>query len=103
MCQIFEISVVRQRQENEENVIVYPIVLSPTTKAALCEVEEFNPRPRGGRPLKRYNGYKREEKMCEIADELDDIASKIRKNRAARVLLGDSIFNLTVNVSGERS
>jgi TIR domain len=72
-----EISVIRKIQENKENVIIYPVVLSPTTKVALSDVEEFNPRPRGGMPLKKYNGYKREEKMCEIADELDEIATKL--------------------------
>jgi hypothetical protein len=80
-----EISVIRKRQENKENVIIYPVLLSPTTKAAVSEVEEFNPRPKGGMPLRKYNGYKREEKMCEIADELDEIATKIIKNSKGRI------------------
>lgn len=77
-----EIAIIRERQAKEKNVHFYPLLLTPTPKAGLKKVQDKNLRPRDARPFLKLSRSKREEAMCEIADELEAIAMEItaRKN-----------------------
>jgi hypothetical protein len=76
-----EIAIIRERQVNEKNVHFYPLLLSFTPKAGLKKVQDKNLRPRGARPFLKLSRSKREEEMCEIADELEEIATEITARR----------------------
>jgi hypothetical protein len=76
-----EIAIIRERQDKEENVHFYPLLLTPTPKAGLKKVQDKNLRPRGASPFLKLSRYKREKEMCEIADELDEIAREITARR----------------------
>jgi TIR domain len=76
-----EIAIIRHRQSKREDVHFYPILLTSTPKAGLKKVNDKNLRPRGYKPLRRFSTYKREEQMCEIADELEEIARDISRGK----------------------
>ena len=80
-----EVAIIRDRQSKMEDVHFYPILLTSTPKAGLKKVHDKNLRPRGLKPLRKFSTYRREEEMCEIANELEDIANDISRKRTFEV------------------
>ena len=76
-----ELPIVRERDARGEPIHIYPLLLTPTPKIALDLVRDKNLRPRDGKPLRNFSKSEREIAMCEIADELGDLAKKITEAR----------------------
>ena len=81
-----ELPIVRERDAKGEPIHIYPLLLTATPKIALDLVRDKNLRPRDGRPLRNFSKSKREIAMCEIANELGDLANKITEARNSRTL-----------------
>lgn len=73
-----EIAIIRERQARGEAVHFYPLVLTPTPRIALDLVRDKNLRPRDGKPFSDYSLNERYRHMAEAADEIAEIAAKIR-------------------------
>ncbi len=80
-----EIDFILQRQAKGEAVLVYPLLLTPTSKVGLDKIKEFNIRPRGAKPLFSYSPYDRERHMNEAADEIAEAAAQIVARKAAPI------------------
>jgi hypothetical protein len=77
-----EISTIRERQKNKEDVHFYPLLLSHTPKAGLAKVADKNLRPRDAKPFYDYEPPDRERHMSEAADEIAKIAEAIAARKA---------------------
>lgn len=72
-----EIAIIRERQARDKNVYFYPLLLTPTPRVGLKKILDKNLRPRDATPLLKFSRYKREKEMCEIANELEEVARNI--------------------------
>jgi hypothetical protein len=77
-----ELAIIRERQASGEPVHIYPLLLTPTPKAALKKVEDKNLRPRDARPFSAYSLHDRAQHMTDAANEIAEIVEKIN-NRTA--------------------
>jgi hypothetical protein len=78
-----EIPIIRKREANGEAVHFYPLVLTPTPDIALDLVRDKNLRPRDGKPFSDYSLNERYRHMTDTANEIAEIAAKIKKRKAA--------------------
>ena len=76
-----EISIIRERQANREDVRFYPLVLTPTPDAGLDLVRDLNLRPRDGKPFSDYPLSDRYRLMNEAANEIAIMAKEIAKRK----------------------
>jgi hypothetical protein len=76
-CMDIEIETIRQRQQLEEDVHIFPIMLSPVPKTALTPLEDLNVRPKNLMPLLGLGQYDRDVAMSAITDEIAGIAARI--------------------------
>ena len=65
-----EIPAIRKRQKKGEKVHFYPILLTPTPKAALRIVDDKNIRPRDKRPLSGFPAHERQQHIVEAGTRL---------------------------------
>lgn len=79
-----ELKIIRDREANGEDVVFYPILLTPTPRVALDKLKDKVVRPRDAQPLSGFSYHERIQKMTDIADEIAEIASNIvnRKMRS---------------------
>jgi tetratricopeptide (TPR) repeat protein len=69
-CINVEIEAIRQRQEQQEQVHVYPIILTPVPRTALEPIRHLNLKPKDGKPLSTFEKPDRDTAMSAIADEI---------------------------------
>jgi TIR domain len=81
-----EIATIRQRQKDDEDVHMFPIVLSPVPNAALKQLKDLLLRPKDGKPLSLMSKNDREVAMANIADDIAKVAEYIAIRKAERVL-----------------
>jgi hypothetical protein len=89
-----EIAVIRSRQDKQQNVHFYPLLLTPTPKAGLEAVKDKNLRPRGANSFLQLSRYKREQEMCDIANELENIAKELTLQRDLVTVTDKNISNI---------
>ncbi len=78
-----EIAIIRERQNNREDVRFYPLLLTPTADAGLDVVRDKNMRPRFGRPFSTYSLSDRDQHMAAAANEIAEIAAEIAARKSA--------------------
>jgi tetratricopeptide (TPR) repeat protein len=78
-----EIAIIRERQDNGDDVHFYPLLLRPTPKVALDKVRDLNLRPRDAKPFSGYSVHDREQHMTDAADEIAEIAGRIAGQKRA--------------------
>jgi AAA ATPase domain/TIR domain len=72
-----EIKITREREAKGEDVVFYPLLLTPTPKVALDKFKDKVVRPRDARPLSGFPYSERIQQMSDIADEIAKIARDI--------------------------
>ena len=72
-----EIEIVRERQARKEDVVLFPLLLTPTPRAGLDLVRQFNMRPGSDKTLSSYPSSERDSHMARAADEIAEIAKEI--------------------------
>jgi tetratricopeptide (TPR) repeat protein len=77
-----EITTIKKRQQDGQDVRLFPIVLSPFPKAALGQVEGRLLRPKDGDPLSLMSKDEREVAMATIADEIAEVAQEAAARKA---------------------
>src|SRR5216684_1505041 len=78
-----EITTIRQRQKDRQDVRIFPIVLSPTPEVALKPLKDVLLSPKDGKPLSLMSKNDREVAMSEIADDIAAVAEQIAARKAA--------------------
>jgi TIR domain len=78
-----EIAIIRDRQNNREDVRFYPLLLTPTADAGLDVVRDKNMRPHFGRPFSTYSPSDRDQHMAAAANEIAEIAAEIAARKSA--------------------
>jgi tetratricopeptide (TPR) repeat protein len=78
-----EITTIRQRQKDGQDVRMFPIVLSPTPEVALKPLKDVLLSPKDGKPLSLMSKNDREVAMSEIADDIAAVAEQIAARKAA--------------------
>jgi TIR domain len=78
-----EVAIIRERQNNREDVRFYPLLLTPTADAGLDVVRDKNMRPRFGRPFSTYSPSDRDQHMAAAANEIAEIAAEIAARKSA--------------------
>ena len=72
-----EIAITRERQAKGEDVVFYPLLLTPTPMVALEKFLDMKVRPRDAKPLSSHPYNERIQVMSDIADEIAEIAAGI--------------------------
>src|SRR5271170_3442837 len=78
-----EISIIRERQRDGDDVHFYPLLLTDTPEIGLAKVKDKNLRPRDAQPFSSFHWNERERHMSEAADEIAKIAEEVAARRAA--------------------
>jgi hypothetical protein len=76
-----EIKITRDREANGENVVFYPLLLTPTPKVALDKFKDKMIRPRDATPLSSFPYSERIQQMTDIADEIASVAADIASRK----------------------
>jgi hypothetical protein len=69
-CIDVEIETIRRRQQQQEQVHIYPIMLTPVPRTALEPIGHLNLKPKDGKPLSTFEKPDRDTAMSAIADEI---------------------------------
>ncbi len=77
-----EIAAIRKRQNDGEDVRIFPIVLSPIPNTALKQLKDLLLSPKDGKPLSLMSRNDREVAMAEVADDIADVAEEIAARKA---------------------
>ena len=79
-----EIAIIRERQNNREDVRFYPLLLTPDGgRRASTSCSDKNLRPRGGRSFSTIRSSDRDRHMAEAANEIAEIAAEIAARKSA--------------------
>jgi len=76
-----EISIIRERQAKGEDVLFYPLLLTPTPNDALTLVRDAKLRAFGGKPLSDYPIHERDQQMSDAANEIAAMLKEILGRR----------------------
>ena len=90
-----EVEIVCDRQVRGDDVLLFPLLLTPTPQAGFDRIRQFNIRPGDGKPLSSYQFSDRDNHMVEIADEIAEIAKKIASRKTGTVVLNGDLKSTT--------
>src|ERR1700677_2025383 len=72
-----EIPIIRERQDRNDGVHFYPLLLTPTSEVGLKTVKDKNLRPPGAKPFSSFSDHDRQQHMTDAADEIAKIAEQV--------------------------
>jgi tetratricopeptide (TPR) repeat protein len=93
-----QIATVVQRKRMKDNVVVFPIVLTPVPREALRQLDSFLIRPRDGIPLSMMSRSQRDSTMVELADEISHLAANIKEVGRRAAASTDSTYHLQIDL-----
>jgi TIR domain/AAA ATPase domain len=76
-----EIELIHERQARKEDVVLFPLLVTPTPRVGLDRISQFNMRPSGGKALSSYPSSDRDSCMVRVADDIAAIAKEITTRR----------------------